>query len=92
MKILRSHVFQMALVKHPAQKEDIVALLSLLSRAELKTTRDLQALFPYASYDETGMTQIGFAGSYAGGNMVFKGRFNYTGQFVMANEILPAKS
>ncbi|ECC4732806.1 hypothetical protein KUH75_004179 [Salmonella enterica] len=92
MKILRSHIFQMALVKHPAQKEDIVALLSLLSRVELKTTKDLQALFPYASYDETGMTQIGFAGSYAGGNMVFKGRFNYTGQFVMANEILPAKS
>ncbi|EIE8770544.1 hypothetical protein LEW62_004386 [Salmonella enterica] len=88
MKILRSHVFQMALAKHPAQKEDIAALLSFLSRVELKTARDLQALFPYASCDETGITQIGFAG----GNMVFKGRFNYTGQFVMANEILPAKS
>lgn len=92
MKILRSQVFQVALEQHPAQKDDINALLSLLSRIEIKTATDLHTLFPYASSDENGITQIGFAGSYAGGNLVFKGRFNYPGQLVLADDILPAKS
>nr|EES0545411.1 hypothetical protein [Escherichia coli] len=92
MKILRSQVFQVALEQHPAQKDDINALLSFLSRIEIKTATDLLTLFPYASSDENGITQIGFAGSYAGGNLVFKGRFNYPGQFVLADDILPAKS
>lgn len=92
MRILRSQVFRLALEQYPAQKDDIAAMLGFLSRIEIKTPSDLTALFPYASTDESGITQIGFAGSFAGGNLIFTGRFNYPGQFVMADDIQPAKS
>ena len=92
MRILRNQVFQAALERYPEQRLDIAALLSFLGRIEIKTASELQTLFPNASIDEADRTQIGFAGSFAGGNLIFKGRFNYPGQFVLAESIDPAKS
>ncbi|EDK1561872.1 hypothetical protein [Enterobacter hormaechei] len=92
MRILRSQVFQVALERYPEQRLDVAALLSFLRRIEIKTASELQMLFPNASSDEVEGTQIGFAGSFAGGNLIFKGRFNYPGQYVLAESIEPAKS
>ncbi|EDJ8543677.1 hypothetical protein GFF61_15950 [Salmonella enterica] len=90
MRILRRQVFKAAIEQYPEQKSDIAALLSFLGRIKIMTPQELQDLFPEASLEENGITQIGFAGSFAGGNLIFKGRFNYPGQFVLTEEIQPA--
>ncbi|EKB9963354.1 hypothetical protein OOX54_003945 [Salmonella enterica] len=90
MRILRRQVFKAAIEQYPEQKSDIAALLSFLGRINTMTPQELQDLFPEASLEENGITQIGFAGSFAGGNLIFKGRFNYPGQFVLTEEIQPA--
>ncbi|EBZ3089580.1 hypothetical protein D9Q61_21960 [Salmonella enterica subsp. enterica serovar Enteritidis] len=91
MRILRRQVFKAAIEQYPEQKPDIAALLSFLGRINIMTPQELQDLFPEASLEEDGLTEIGFAGSFAGGNLIFKGRFNYPGQFVLTEEIQPAQ-
>lgn len=91
MVILRNQVFQAALERYPDQKVNISALFRFLKRIEIKTDRDLKNLFPEASCDENGLTHIRFGGSYAGHNLIFKGNFNHSGNFVIAYDIVPAK-